>query len=106
MESVSNPYAPGAGMQPVALIGRDAQQEQWMTQLARAERHRSARSYVLYGLRGVGKTVLLRRFLEEAQNHGWVAGFIEAGTGKDLRELVSEAFQLPLADLARPSATA
>lgn len=105
MDDVSNPYAPGAGMQPVALIGRDAQQDQWFTQLARAERRRSARSHVLYGLRGVGKTVLLRRFLQQTQDREWVAGFIEAGTGKDLRELVAEAFQLPLADLARPSAT-
>ncbi|MFZ1412938.1 MAG: AAA family ATPase, partial [Micropruina sp.] len=104
MDPASNPYAPGAGVQPVALIGRDEQLTRWATQLARAERRRPARSEVLYGLRGVGKTVLLRRLHKQVELREWVAGFIEAGTGKALRELVVEAFQLPLAELARPSA--
>lgn len=105
MDEVTNPYMPGAGMRPVALLGRDAQQDQWTTQLARAEHGRPGRSSVLYGLRGVGKTVLLGKLHEEAEQREWVAGFIEAGTGKGLRELVSEAFQLPLLNLARPSAS-
>lgn len=59
---------------------------------------------VLYGLRGVGKTVLLTDLMGTAEDSGWIVGYAEAGTGKALRELLGEALQLPLADLARPNA--
>lgn len=106
MDDALNPYAPGAGVRPVALIGRDPQKEHWGNQLVRAEKARPARSMVLYGLRGVGKTVLLRTLHEQAVERGWVSGFIEAGTGRSLRELVSQALQGPLTELAKPSASA
>lgn len=59
---------------------------------------------MLYGLRGVGKTVLLSDFARTARQRGWIVARIEAGTGKQLRELLGEALHGPLADLARPSA--
>lgn len=59
---------------------------------------------VLYGLRGVGKTVLLAQFTKQAQGLNWMAAQIEAGSGKSLREGLGEALHGPLADLVRPSA--
>lgn len=62
MDPVRNPYSPGAGRAPTALIGRDAQLERWWIALDRIEAGRTAQPVVLCGLRGVGKTVLLSRF--------------------------------------------
>jgi len=59
MDPVLNPYSPGAGRPPGALVGRDGQRERWRISLDRVEAGRTAQPVVLYGLRGVGKTVLL-----------------------------------------------
>jgi len=104
MDSVRNPYAPGAGRKPAALVGRDEALREWMTGLKRAETGRSARPFVLYGLRGVGKTVLLSEMRRTASRRDWIIAQIEAGGEKSLRELLGEALYAPLADLARPSA--
>lgn len=104
MDPVRNPYSPGAGRPPAALVGRDSQLEQWVIALDRIESGRSAQPLVLYGLRGVGKTVLLTRFFNLARDRNWIAAQVEAGTGKSLREALGEALHAPLADLARPSA--
>jgi hypothetical protein len=57
---------------------------------------------VLYGLRGVGKTVLLTRFFRTAQDRDWIVAQIEGGVGKSLREALGEALHAPLADPVRP----
>jgi Cdc6-like AAA superfamily ATPase len=68
---VLNPYSPGAGRPPAALVGRDGQRERWRISLDRVEAGRTAQPVVLYGLRGVGKTVLLTRFFKSAQDRDW-----------------------------------
>jgi hypothetical protein len=72
--------------------------------LRRLEIGRSAQSFVLYGLRGVGKTVLLSEFARAAASRDWITAKVEAGTGKALREAVGEALHAPIADLVRPNA--
>ena len=104
MDAIRNPYAPGAGRRPAALVGRDAQLDTWDVQLRRIESDRDAQSVVLYGLRGVGKTVLLSEFARRAEAHDWIVAKIEAGAGKNLRQALGEALYAPLVDLARPSA--
>jgi len=104
MDPVHNPYAPGAGRTPMALVGRDAQREAWRIALQRADAGRSAQSFVLYGLRGVGKTVLLSMLTRDAAHRKWIVAQVEAAAGKRLRAALSEALHAPLADLARPSA--
>lgn len=104
MDPLTNPYSPGAGRRPAALVGRDEQRTSWTTALARVAAGRGERSMVLYGLRGVGKTVLLVDLQTTAEDAGWIVGYAEAGAGKSLREMLADALQLPLADLARPSA--
>ena len=58
MDPRLNPYAPGAGAgtPPPALAGRDELIERAAVALDRIRAGRSARSFILYGLRGVGKT--------------------------------------------------
>jgi hypothetical protein len=104
MDAVRNPYAPGAGRRPGVLVGRDRQLDVWRVALDRIEAGRGAQPVVLYGLRGVGKTVLLTEFRKSCDRRDWIVAQVEAGAGKPLRRLLGEALYGPLADLARPSA--
>jgi hypothetical protein len=88
MDSVANPYAPGAGSQPPELAGRDEIVERTETTLARVKAGRHAKSFMLVGLRGVGKTVLLNRITTIAHENGYTASVIEAPEGKSLPELL------------------
>ena len=78
MDPVRNPYSPGAGSQPPALVGRDAQLDLMHFAIERLSIGRSERSVLLTGLRGVGKTVLLNEFGRFAESSGWITEHIEA----------------------------
>lgn len=66
-----NPYAPGAGTKPPALVGRDEQIESFDVLLERLENGYAEQSMIITGLRGVGKTVLLDVFREKAESRSW-----------------------------------
>ena len=66
-----NPYAPGAGTKPPALVGRDKQIESFDILLERLENGYAEQSMIVTGLRGVGKTVLLDVFREKAEARDW-----------------------------------
>ncbi|WP_082681897.1 ATP-binding protein [Kocuria rhizophila] len=104
MDPVRNPYSPGAGLKPSALVGRDTVIDGWGVSLQRAERGKTDQPMVLYGLRGVGKTVLLSRLRRDADERDWITVQVEAGSGRPLREMVGEGLYEPLSDLAQPSA--
>lgn len=70
-----NPYRPGVGLQPVHLAGRDQQIKRFRATLAAAPEIPA--NLRLTGLRGVGKTVLLRRFDEVATEDGWATALLE-----------------------------
>ena len=78
MNPVSNPYSPGAGTPPPALVGRDGVRQQFDIAIQRLTLGRPARSMMLTGLRGVGKTVLLREFGTIGQSHDWTHLHLEA----------------------------
>ncbi len=89
MDSVRNPYAPGAGTPPPELAGRSDIIDAGITALRRVAIGRPTQSLILVGLRGVGKTVLLNRLNEEAEAAGFKAALIEAHEGKKLPELIA-----------------
>jgi hypothetical protein len=66
-----NPYAPGAGTKPPALVGRDEQVESFDVLLERLENGYAEQSLIVTGLRGVGKTVLLDVLREKAEARNW-----------------------------------
>ncbi len=70
MNPVLNPYAPGAGTPPPELAGRDRLREDVRIAIARIRAGRAAKSVMLVGLRGVGKTVLLDRLRFDAEAAG------------------------------------
>lgn len=57
-----NPFSPGAGLRPAALVGRDGEPQDWSVALQRLENARSAKWVVLHVLRGEGRTVILGEF--------------------------------------------
>jgi len=89
MDPLTNPYRPGAGTPPPALIGRDALIDAFGLTVRRAMTDRPGKSLMPVGLRGVGKTVLLNRFAEIAEVEGCQVGFIEAPETGDFRTLIA-----------------
>lgn len=71
MDPRRNPFAPGAGTKPPALVGRDEQIASFDVLLGRLENGYAEQSMIITGLRGVGKTVLLDVFREKAETRGW-----------------------------------
>ena len=88
MDEVLNPYAPGAGSPPPELAGRKEVLDRAEIALKRIQVGRAAQSPILVGLRGVGKTVLLVRIRETAEELGYLTVSIEAHEGKPLPQLL------------------
>lgn len=104
MDPRRNPYAPGAGRAPPELAGRDDLLERAAIALDRIRAGRAARSFVLYGLRGVGKTVLLNRIRLDAEARGIVSVRIEAPEGRSLPSVLAPALRAALLKLDRMQA--
>jgi Cdc6-like AAA superfamily ATPase len=73
MDPVANPFAPGAGTPPPELAGRVNVLDSARIAVARIAEGRPAKSQILVGLRGVGKTVVLVRIKEMAEEIGYKA---------------------------------
>jgi hypothetical protein len=82
-DPVANPYAPGAGTPPPALVGRDAVIGAARTSLRRLQAQRSTQHLLLTGLRGVGKTVLLAALAALGEGEGFRVIRVEAVGGDD-----------------------
>lgn len=104
MDRFENPYRPGAGTAPPALLGRDDLINEFEFTVRRALDRRPGKSCVLVGLRGVGKTVLLNRFTEAADESGMKVGFIEASESGDFAELLAVRLRRILLELERGAA--
>lgn len=104
MDPVRNPFAPGAGSPPPELAGRANVLEDINIRLQRLRLGRSAKSLMLVGLRGVGKTVLLDQIRREAEALGLCAVRIEAPEDSSLPALLAPALRLALLHLSKISA--
>lgn len=93
MDPVRNPYSPGAGSRPPALVGRDGEIEAMDVALQRLRLGRDGRSQMLTGLRGVGKTVLLNEFEQLADARGFVHEHIEVAEDGALAPALVAAFR-------------
>jgi hypothetical protein len=101
MDPRTNPYAPGAGSPPPELAGRDETIERAAIALDRIRAGRAARSLILVGLRGVGKTVLLNRIRRDAEARGLVATSIETPEDRSLPSVLIPALRNGLLQLSR-----
>jgi AAA ATPase domain len=77
LDPYRNPYTPGAGVKPPALAGRDDLIRKTDILLGRLLEGRPGQSLLTTGLRGVGKTVLLNRFVEIAASKKYTTAYIE-----------------------------
>jgi hypothetical protein len=88
MDPFRNPFAPGAGSRPPELAGRDSILEAASISCGRAVQGRSARSIILLGLRGTGKTVLLNEIGRNAEREGLMVSRVESPEGESLARLI------------------
>lgn len=82
-DPIANPYAPGAGTPPPALVGRDHIIETAEIGLRRVLAKRTSQHLMITGLRGVGKTVLLGKLAAVAEHVGFRVIRLEAVGGDD-----------------------
>jgi hypothetical protein len=101
MDPVRNPYCPGAGTQPPELAGRDELLKNVMIALERQRLGRPAKSVLMVGLRGVGKTVLLDRIRQNAEEAGIQTVRIEAPEGRSLPAILAPDLRRALLRLSR-----
>lgn len=77
MDRLRNPFTPGAGALPPELAGRANVMEDGDVLSKRTLMGKYEKSLLLIGLRGVGKTVLLRHLAEKARGDGVIPILVE-----------------------------
>lgn len=101
MDPIENPYTPGAGTPPPQLAGRDELIERIQVTLQRIQRGMPSKSLMLVGLRGVGKTVLLERMREKAEELGIHTVRLEAPETRSLPAILAPQLRQALIRLSR-----
>ncbi len=101
MNPVENPFAPGAGSRPPELAGRDELREAVRVALERVRRGLPAKSVLMVGLRGVGKTVLLDQIRQDAESAGIHTIRIEAPERRSLPALLAPQLRIALLRLSK-----
>lgn len=101
MDPIANPFAPGAGAPPPELAGRDDLIETVRIAIERTRLGRPTKSILMVGLRGVGKTVLLDRMRDNAENAGIQTLRIEAPESRSLPAILAPQLRMALLRLSR-----
>jgi hypothetical protein len=101
MDPIKNPYAPGAGARPPELAGRDEVREKVRIAVHRIKAGRPAKSVLMVGLRGVGKTVLLDCMRDDAEAEGIHTLRVEAPESRSLPALLAPQLRQALLRLSR-----
>lgn len=101
MDPIKNPYSPGAGSQPPELAGRDELRERIRIALERVRAGKQAKSILIVGLRGVGKTVLLDRMRDDAEASGIQTLRVEAPESRSLPAILAPQLRQALLRLSR-----
>ncbi|MFO7652991.1 MAG: ATP-binding protein [Candidatus Krumholzibacteriia bacterium] len=101
MDPIKNPYAPGAGTPPPELAGRDEFRHKVSIALARIRAHRPAKSVLMVGLRGVGKTVLLDQLRKDAESAGIRTMRVEAPESRSLPAILAPQLRQALLRLSK-----
>lgn len=101
MDAIRNPYSPGAGTRPPELAGRDELREKVRVAIERMRIGRPAKSVIMVGLRGVGKTVLLNQMLRDAEAAKFHTVYIEAPESRSLPAILAPQLRIALLRLSR-----
>ena len=95
-----NPYTPGAGFPPSYLAGRDDTIEDAEKTLQYVENGIVQRSKIYYGLRGVGKTVLLNKIEEIADDNLVMYEHLEVSEEHSFKEMLATSVQKLLTQMS------
>lgn len=101
MDPITNPFAPGAGTPPPELAGRDELRETIRIAAERVRRGLPAKSVLMVGLRGVGKTVLLDRMRDDMEATGIQTLRVEAPEHRSLPAMLAPQLRQALLRLSR-----
>lgn len=101
MDAIRNPYSPGAGTRPPELAGRDLLRERVRVAIERIRIGRPAKSVIMVGLRGVGKTVLLNQMLRDAEAAKIHTVYVEAPESRSLPAILAPQLRIALLRLSR-----
>lgn len=104
MDPRLNPYSPGAGNPPPEFSGRDQIIEQTDIALDRIKSGRPTRGFILYGLRGVGKTVLLNKIALEAEAKNLYVVRIESPEDRSLPAILIPTIRSTLLKISKGEA--
>lgn len=101
MDPITNPYSPGAGTPPPELAGRDVMRESIRIAIERIRLGNPAKSALMVGLRGVGKTVLLDQMRNDADAAGIYTVRIEAPEGRSLPAILAPQLRVTLLRMSK-----
>lgn len=101
MNPIQNPYTPGAGTPPSELAGRDDLREKVRVSIERLRIGNTAKSVLMVGLRGVGKTVLLDQMRTDAEATGIHTIRVEAPENRSLPALLAPNLRVALLRLSQ-----
>jgi len=102
MRKGDNPFEPGAGTKPPELVGRDLMLEDAAANIAKGAKGRPIRGQVFYGLRGVGKTVLLREVgVRAAEAVDAIVLDLETPERRSIQEILAPELRKALIQLSR-----
>lgn len=102
MQRRDNPYTPGAGRKPPHLAGRDKDLEDFVSLMQLLSSGGADRSLIYFGLRGVGKTVLLTEMDILASEAGWATTDVqEVGSQPDFRATFAQMASRLLREMSR-----
>lgn len=88
-----NPFRTARGSDPPALLGRDEEFSAVQYSLALSRDGAPAQPIVFTGLRGMGKTALLRRCVNEARNGDAIVIHAEASDSEPLAETLKRGLE-------------
>lgn len=88
MDPFRNPFSPGAGCRPPELAGREEYLNFALTSCGRLLRGNSGRPMMMLGLRGTGKTVLLREIARQVAERDFLVSMIESPEKDSLAALL------------------
>jgi hypothetical protein len=90
MQPHLNPYTPGAGTRPLVIAGRASELTRADSLLKAVKLGAAQRSLMLYGLRGVGKTVLLNEMERISEAEGYIGDHLEMSEKDDFRKVMAK----------------
>jgi hypothetical protein len=102
MDPITNPFTPGSGSRPPELAGREPILGSATFALKRVRASRYAKSQLLLGLHGAGKTALLNRIAEIAEGERYMTSVVAATEGQRLAEMLARPLQRLLLHLSGP----